>query len=264
VKLWPQVSNPDRPDIVPHLANVLAQRSHHGTDQESIADGGGVAHVTPLLAFNLGLEYELAPFLGSDKAKSLPSGSPPSLPLESSPVGCVMIQKLAGCSATGAHGAADGTEVARAVSLAKIRRPSCSVYGVRREAPKELDSTAGERELQEEVETEQDQEPEAILAIRDALQRHFQDKPRSAIRSCLGVLLSACMSATAVGTESSTVAHTQVDGTRRRVGSHSGRCIWQRCHCRSLVNANVHIVAADFTACSLLQGQANVAGLLGC
>ena len=110
-----QVHNPARPDVLPHLARAVALQPH------SLLPGAKqCAHLPPLLAFNLGLAYQLAPFIHS--SPSAASGSQPQLS-QTSLQGCsVALQPWRSPDAAGLTIAEP--QLAESVTIASVRVPS--------------------------------------------------------------------------------------------------------------------------------------------
>jgi len=188
-----QVCNPTRPDIYPHLATVVAGdfvADHESKETGDIHTGAQtqsciVAHISAVLACNLGLDYHLAPFL--DQIKSHPASScelstPPGVALVSSRI--IKIQKTSWSLLDSAEHKAAGT--AEAVWLAKVRSPSLSIIGCARQPQGQHDSSASGNSAGTEVDGYSSSISDASSSSEDnsaneivrALQRHFQHHPR--------------------------------------------------------------------------------------
>lgn len=178
------MSNPARPDIPPHTVTLLArpgvaQISHHETghhDMVATTDmRQGHACIPPLLAFNLGLEYELAPFLGRANLQS--ETETQHRAADGSLVGSIKVRQqplhLAVADIQAAHWR---QQVAEALWLAKIRSPAVGPHEGEVAASKdsENDSADGEQLARQETK----EETEALLTVRQGLQTYFRRQPR--------------------------------------------------------------------------------------
>ena len=132
------MTNPARPDIVPHLARVVVLQPHSllpggpasGADPtcEHPASQLG-AHLPPLLAYNIGLSYQLAPFLhsgayGSEARPSLHGMQPGPVSLLGSSIVLQPWREEEPHAGTAARKRSSGPQVARAISIASVRMPS--------------------------------------------------------------------------------------------------------------------------------------------
>ena len=181
-----QVHNPARPDVLPHLARATALQPH------SLLPGARqCVHLPPLLAFNLGLSYQLAPFIHS--SPSAASGNE----LQASAV------SLQGCSVAlqpwrspwdHAGTTAAKPQLAELVTLACVRVPSddlLQLSGDGRHADDQdgSDDGAGRAQHaeqagahkgspQREAEQEGEMQAAAADAIVEALRSYLAQMPR--------------------------------------------------------------------------------------
>lgn len=181
-----QVCNPTRPDIYPHLATVVA--GNFVADHESKGTGDKwhtgaqtqsciVAHISPVLACNLGLDFHLAPFLDQIKSQSPSSfeaSTPPGLSSRT-----IKIQKASWSLQDSADQKAAGT--AEAVWLAKVRSPSLSIINARQpqgQRDRSASGTSAGTEVDGDPSSVSDAssstEDDSAAEIVRALQRHFQ------------------------------------------------------------------------------------------
>lgn len=194
-----QVCNPSRPDIPPHLATAVAG-NHHEKSENSDANAtakrrqdNGSAHtsaqLSPLLAFNLGLDHHLAPFLDVSESNTASSSSstqqsPASLP---APSRTIVVQRKAVSPQEGLSGQRNET-IAKALWLAKVRNPMIAIIGDSQHSQEQPSGSASRSGDGQGDQGEPAGDARAILSRSDdtvaelvrALQGHFQEHPRSA------------------------------------------------------------------------------------
>lgn len=158
--------------------NQYEPGSHHSVARGMRRDGH--AWIPPVLAFNLGLEYELAPLMcgahcQSDSAAQLTTCS------ECTPVGAIMVSKQAACPLMTHSQEAHGRPCpAKELWLAKIRTPAIRTDEGEADAfigPEE-NSDESERRALPSIQPGADNESVALVAIRDGLQDYFHGKQR--------------------------------------------------------------------------------------
>jgi hypothetical protein len=120
----PQVSNPARPDVVPHLATVTALQPQSllpGSPAACSADGLPCGLLPPLLAYNLGLSYHLAPLISP--ADSTPLLRPQQPGLVSLQQCEVVLKPFSSKGSAGSAALASAAQHATSVCIASVRVP---------------------------------------------------------------------------------------------------------------------------------------------
>lgn len=190
-----QVCNPTRPEIPTHSAIISAGR-HEATDgsretahlfRRGPENSLAVAQLSPALAFNLGLDLHLVPFLQESESQSSSTfskeRSPSCCPQFSSRI--IRIWKKAGFPLQESKGQSN-EGIAEAVWLAKIRDPSVAIIRDAQHASEQRSSSASldgaEEQDEEETGWVSDANPsrdaDAAAELITALQEHFQRCPR--------------------------------------------------------------------------------------
>lgn len=192
-----QVCNPARPDIPPHLATAIAGIRHENNEssdatetvkcKEEVGTVHASAQLSPLLAFNLGLDHHLAPFLDIPEGNTASSTS--SLQQSSAsippPSRNIVVLRKAGCPQQGLGGQRNET-VAQAVSLVKVRNPTSAIIGDAQHGSEQPNGSAPQGAAGQEDQGEPAEDSSASPSRTDdtaaklvrALQGHFQEHPR--------------------------------------------------------------------------------------
>ena len=146
-----------------------------------------MAQISPLLAFNLGLDHHLAPFLDVCEKHKTSSASTnqqsPACLLAATRA--IVVQKKAGLPQSD-FGRQGNVGIAKAMWLVKVRNPTSAIVGDAQHAPGQPDSSAShdgagnEGEPAEDTATSSRRGDDAAAELVRALQGHFQEHLRCA------------------------------------------------------------------------------------
>ena len=186
-----QITNPARPSNKAHLARAVALQPQSllpGSIVNGTA-GSPCAHLPPLLAYNLGLSYQLAAFIQSSPACSSAAGAPASqtglLSLASSSI--VLEPWRSGKGAQGRAASATTTALpqhATSICIASIRVPAEDLLQHSHAEQGQDDAgsagnAAGQAPPKQEAHSEGEIEDDAAADdLVEALQGYFAEMPR--------------------------------------------------------------------------------------